>query len=91
MEVHHMIHGTANRKKADENGLTVHLCTRCHRLLHDKGVNDRELQKYAQLEWERKYVQDEADREYMAMNERLKALPETAREYWMSIFGKNYL
>ena len=31
LEVHHCIHGTANRKQADKYGLWVRLCPECHR------------------------------------------------------------
>lgn len=50
-ETHHCIHGTANRKLADQDGLTVRLCSRCHRNLHDKGTLDKELQRIAQQKW----------------------------------------
>lgn len=50
-ERHHCLHGTANRKLADEDGLTVMLCQRCHMNLHDKGTCDKELQKIAQRAW----------------------------------------
>ena len=50
-EVHHCIHGTANRKLADEDGLTVHLCMNCHRKLHDKGFGNRYLQEIAEEAW----------------------------------------
>ena len=50
-ETHHCIHGTANRKLADKDGLTVRLCSRCHRNLHDHGTLDRELQRLAQVRW----------------------------------------
>ena len=50
-EVHHCIHGTANRRLADKDGLTVNLCHACHMRLHDKGEYDRELQKIAQQRW----------------------------------------
>lgn len=50
-ETHHCIHGTANRKLADQDGLTVRLCNRCHRNLHDKGTLDKELQRIAQQKW----------------------------------------
>lgn len=57
-EIHHALHGTANRKKSDQDGLTVHLCSLHHRLLHDspewRGY-DRELQKTAQLAWMEHY------------------------------------
>jgi hypothetical protein len=48
---HHCIHGVANRKLADRDGLTVMLCHTCHMNLHDKGYMDRELQKIAQARW----------------------------------------
>lgn len=54
-EVHHMIHGTAGRKKAEEHGLKVHLCHNCHMRLHDKGEHDRDLQKIAQDTFEKKF------------------------------------
>lgn len=50
-ERHHCIHGYANRRLADEDGLTVMLCNSCHRLLHDKGYHDKDLQKIAQEKW----------------------------------------
>ena len=52
-ELHHCIHGNANRKIADKDGLTVKLCNTCHRLLHDKGIHDRDLQQIA----ERSYLE----------------------------------
>ena len=90
MEVHHMIHGTAGRKMADANGLTVHLCMNCHRQLHDKGTGDRELQRLAQETWERRYVRIETDREYRSMDARLRELPMIARQAWIATFGKSY-
>ena len=50
-EVHHMIFGTAKRKLADADGLTVHLCSLHHRMLHDRGDYKRELQELAQEAW----------------------------------------
>lgn len=50
-ENHHCIHGFANRKLADADGLTVRLCHNCHRLLHDKGYHDKDLQRMAQECW----------------------------------------
>lgn len=57
-EVHHMIHGS-NRRNADHYGLTVHLCHRCHRELHDHGTHDRELQRIAQQEFEKQWGRKE--------------------------------
>ena len=30
IEIHHIFNGTANRKKSEKYGLTVHLCHWCH-------------------------------------------------------------
>lgn len=54
-EVHHALHGTANRKLADADGLTVHLCMNCHRKLHDQGFGDRYLQEIAEEAWLKVY------------------------------------
>lgn len=50
-EVHHCLHGTANRRLADEDGLTVHLCMNCHRKLHDQVFGDLYLQQTAEEAW----------------------------------------
>lgn len=56
LELHHCIHGTANRRLADEDGLTVWLCGRCHRGQY--GVHGRDghglddvLKKIAETRW----------------------------------------
>lgn len=55
LESHHAIHGTANRKLADQDGLTVWLCIDCHTNLHQRGWHDKELKQVAQTAWERAY------------------------------------
>ena len=63
MEVHHCLHGPY-RKKADRYGLTVHLCPKCHRALHDKGTDDRLLEELAQQIFENEYGHDLFIREF---------------------------
>lgn len=58
-EEHHMIHGTAGRKKAEKYGLKVHLCHDCHMKLHDKGKYDRALQYVAQEKFEKNFGHEE--------------------------------
>ena len=60
LEKHHVMHGTANRKIAEEYGLWVWLTPEMHR--GDYGVHgkygatlDRELKKAAQIVFERIY------------------------------------
>ena len=60
-EVHHMIFGTAKRKLADEDGLTIHLCHLHHRMLHDGGCYKRELQELAQQTWQDHYGRTKED------------------------------
>lgn len=60
-DTHHCIHGTANRKLADKDGLTVRLCRTCHENLHIKGNFDRELQRIAQARWMEYYGKSEDD------------------------------
>ena len=50
-EEHHCLHGTANRRLAEEDGLKVNLCMMCHRKLHDRGWGDRYLQETAEETW----------------------------------------
>jgi len=59
LHVHHCLHGTANRRLADEDGLTVYLCPSCHSRLHDQGLGDRHLQIVAETEWIKHYADDE--------------------------------
>lgn len=53
-ETHHMLHGS-RRKMADKYGLTVKLCPTCHRLLHDTGLHDLDLEQEAQRRFEKEY------------------------------------
>lgn len=46
-----MIFGTAKRKLADQDGLTVHLCHYHHFTLHRHGMHKEELQQLAEKTW----------------------------------------
>lgn len=46
-----MIFGTAKRKLADQDGLTVHLCHYHHFMLHRHGLHKEELQQLAEKTW----------------------------------------
>lgn len=76
LELHHVLFGSANRKLADEDGLTVWLCPLCHRGTY--GVHGREghgldldLKKIAEAKWLRMTGKTKAD--------------------WIKRYGKNYL
>lgn len=68
LELHHCLHGTSNRKKADQDKLTVMLCHRCHHtLVHDNPDRtiDNALMQKAQIAWMRhnnKHVVDFIER-----------------------------
>lgn len=60
LELHHCVHGTANRKIADREGLTVFLCHSCHAKVHDSDREmDLELIQYAQTIFEQSHTRDE--------------------------------
>lgn len=51
---HHVIHGTANRKKSEEQGLKVWLCVDHHtgtEGVHTHKELDNKLKQKAELEW----------------------------------------
>lgn len=53
LERHHCVFGTANRKKAEEDGLWVWLCHNCHHGIHNGNNFAKErLQREAQIDWE---------------------------------------
>jgi len=54
VETHHCLHGSRG-KKADEYGLTVTLCRKCHQNLHDRGLHDLDLEQEAQRRFEEQY------------------------------------
>lgn len=49
-ETHHCLGGN-KRDLADKDGLTVRLCNRCHRKLHDNSEHFRDLQQIAEKAW----------------------------------------
>lgn len=76
LERHHCLHGTANRKLADKDGLTVMLCYTHHRAsgtgVHGGNTElDNELKAVAQ----KAYMESHG----VSVNE------------WISRYGKNYL
>ena len=58
-EIHHVMHGWANRKLADKYGLTVGLCPRCHRegafAVHQSDYTDRWLKRIGQRAFEKEH------------------------------------
>lgn len=57
LEVHHCLHGTANRKNSERYGLKVFLCHQCHDKVHfgQSRILDEYLCREAQKAFEEKY------------------------------------
>lgn len=85
VELHHCIHGNKeNRSLASQYHLLIGICSDCHRGIngiHGKygKEKDLKLQAKAQIAWEQRRVK------------KGKSLPDTVREEWISIFGKDYV
>lgn len=59
---HHIIHGTANRRIAENTGIWCYLCVEHHtgsQGVHHNREMDLELIKYAQQEFEKTHSRDE--------------------------------
>ena len=58
LQIHHCIHGTANRKNSEHYGLKVPLCMECHtgpNGVHNNRKKDLQLIVLAQLKFESLY------------------------------------
>jgi len=56
---HHVIYGTANRKKADKYGLILPLCPSHHQEVHEGNkILDKKLKAYAQKKFEETYPEE---------------------------------
>ena len=52
--------GNGRRKQTERIECLVYLCARCHRLLHDTGLNNKELKRQSQQELlNQGYTEDE--------------------------------
>ena len=61
LEKHHCVFGTANRKKADQDGLWVYLCHNCHFDVHNTNpLMKNLLQQKAQQKWQEYYGDTDA-------------------------------
>ena len=75
VEIHHCIHGTANRKLSTKYHLLVGLCSECHR-----GTNGVHGQKGHNLDLKYKRIAQEAFEKKHGN-----------REKFIEVFGKSYL
>lgn len=81
---HHLIFGSSNRKLADEDGLTVPACSRCHNVgnvkdrIHDNPMAEKMSKMIGQLVWENKIIAS-------------GLTPYAVRELFRKRYGKSYL
>ena len=81
---HHLIFGSSNRQLADEDGLTVPACNRCHNMgnvkdrIHDNPMAEKMSKMIGQMAWENKGIAS-------GLN------PYVARELFRKRYGKSYL
>lgn len=85
VELHHCIHGNKhNRSLSTQYHLLIPCCSYHHRSvngIHGKygKEKDLKLQAEAQLAWEKRRIK------------KGKSSPDTVRDEWMEIFGKDYV
>ena len=99
-QVHHVMHGnSANKRKAEEDGLLIHVCATCHDMIHfdrdASGRTDRSLKRLAQIKWEeswkaRNTVQVTL-KSVKEVDDYVTDLNRRAREAWLKKYGRNYL
>lgn len=99
-QVHHVMHGnSANKRKAEEDGLLIHVCATCHEMIHfDKdasGRTDRSLKRLAQIKWEeswkaRNTVQVTL-KSVKEVDDYVTDLNRRAHEAWLKRYGRSYL
>lgn len=57
-DIHHVINGTANRKKSEAFGLIIPLCRKHHEMIHTNQVIDILWKQKAQIQFEKLYGHD---------------------------------
>lgn len=77
-ELHHVFHGTANRRIAEREGLGVFLCRGCHEKVHRDAKVNLWLERVGQAAWEKVFVEK-------------GHTEDEARKRFMELFGKNYI
>ena len=102
---HHLIFGTAERKKADEDGLWLPVCDACHNMgklsanprrgqgtmiIHGNSMAEAMSKMIGQLAWEKEYYRNE----YLDAKSKIAETEpdeDPARDRFMSRYGRSYL
>lgn len=86
LDTHHCVMGY-NRKLADQDNLTVRICRKCHKEIHNNAVTEALSKMYGQREWEFNYLLDK-----FCNDELDKAVIRTeVREMFRKRYQINYL
>ena len=80
----HLVFGTASRRLADEDGLTVRICSGCHSAIHSQAVPGNMSRMMGQLLYEKRILQD-------ALSTLCEGPKEEVREAFRERYGKSYL
>lgn len=81
---HHLIFGSSNRQKADEDGLIVPACNRCHNMglttmrIHDNVMAEKMSKILGQMAWEKQRISE-------------GNTPQEAHTMFYRRYGKHYL
>lgn len=59
LDLHHIMHGSANRRWSTRFGLLCWMCRDCHTLVHIDALENKRLQRIAQQAFEKKYSRAE--------------------------------
>jgi len=82
LHCHHVFYGTANRKKSDEDGMTIWLCPAHHNMsnagVHFNKTLDERIKQQAERVWIAKYTDNN-----LPMEERLKS--------FIQRYGRGYI
>ena len=57
-DIHHVINGTANRKKSEAFGLIIPLCRKHHEMIHTNQIIDILWKQKAQIQFEKIHGHD---------------------------------
>ena len=49
--IHHIFEGRGKRQISEREGLTIPICTKCHFLIHNNHLKEKELKQTAQKAW----------------------------------------
>lgn len=59
LDLHHIMHGNANRRWSSRFGLLCWMCRDCHTLVHCDALENKRLQRIAQQAFEQNYTHAE--------------------------------